>query len=126
MAESVLLCGGRRPRGLTMLAAVVILFTVNDALGVADGFYSSFDIVVAVFALFSIIIASGWLEGKRWSFTLGLAPPLFVLATTMYQLLLSYPPYLLFFIPVAISLVMPYVTWAYLRRPYVKAFLDRR
>jgi len=137
--------GSKRPTGLTIISVLWILGGAFDGFAAVGnlqvilppfplwGAHGLFVLLIgseSVLAVFSIAVAIGLLQKRRWSYRAGLALPLVVLAFNLITFgLAALNPDMLnpsIFASLAIALVWVAVVWAYLRRPYVRDFLRVR
>ncbi len=137
--------GSKRPTGLTVISVLWILGGAFDGFEVvgnlpfplqpfplwgANGFIVLLIGSESVLAVFSIAVAIGLLQKRRWSYSAGLALPLVGLALNLVTFgFAALIPDLLnpsIFASLAIALVWVAVVWTYLRRSYVRDFLGVR
>jgi hypothetical protein len=139
--------GSRRPTGLTIIAFLWILTGALNGIGAIGNLqnlfpqppfslssYPSSFVVLSEFlvgspaflAIFSLTVAIGLAQGKRWSYRAGLALPLVALALQVVtiELATGYPTvHYVALVELPIALAWVAAVWIYFRRPYVKGWL---
>jgi|SRR6267378_7549380 len=117
------------------LSAVLLGFAVASYSGVSASILDTLGTVVIAFGVLEIVYGVGFLDGKGWSWTLGMGVAVVSLASSIGAIELSatagpaelYASAVILFIPfiAIIPIITSSVTIFFLTRPHVKAFFGK-